>query len=178
MDLQHDLEVKTEAAAKEAAKTGMKVFAFAVKAEAAMIKGAFNIATFIPKHILEGLCDKNKEYKGKQSIKTLVGSGAKLENIPIDKDKLGDFESVARQYGVDYSFKKAVEDSGKEQYYIFFKAKDITVLTAAFKEFSAKLVDNERKKSINERLREDRQAKRTQNRERKREKKKTREAEL
>jgi hypothetical protein len=53
-----------------------------VKAEAEILKGAFNIATFIPKHILAGLSENTeKEYKGKQSIKTFVGSGAKLEDI-------------------------------------------------------------------------------------------------
>jgi hypothetical protein len=48
-----------------------------------------------------------KEYKGKQSIKTLVGSGAKLEDIPLNKENTKDFDAVARKYGIDYSIKKA-----------------------------------------------------------------------
>ncbi|MCL2109441.1 MAG: PcfB family protein [Oscillospiraceae bacterium] len=33
-------------------------------------------------------------------------NGAKLDNIPIDNDKMGLFDSVARSYGVDYSNKE------------------------------------------------------------------------
>jgi hypothetical protein len=69
LDLQHDLEAKTEAAAKETARAGKKVFAFVVQAEAEILKGAFNIATFIPKHILAGLSENTeKEYKGSDRI--------------------------------------------------------------------------------------------------------------
>ena len=175
MDLQHDLEVKTEAAAKEAAQMGKKTFAFVVKAEAEILKGAFNIATFIPKHILAGLSENTeKEYKGKQSIKTLVGSGAKLEDIPLNKENTKDFDAVARKYGIDYSIKKA-ENGDKTKCIVFFKAKDVNVLTAAFKDFSARLTEKEHKKSIKERIKSDRAAARTQKRELKREKKKDRE---
>lgn len=178
MNLENDLEAKTEAAAKETARVGKKVFAFIVQAEAEILKGAFNIATFIPKRILEGLSENTEDvYRGKQSIKNLVGSGAKLENIPISADSAKDFQSVARQYGIDYSLKKAVGGE-KPQYLVFFKAKDIKVLTAAFKEYSTKLVERESKNTIKERIKADKTAEKTQNRERKREKKKDRGAEL
>ncbi|MCL2109826.1 MAG: PcfB family protein [Oscillospiraceae bacterium] len=181
MDLQHDLEAKTEQAAKEAALKSKQLFVFIVKAEAEILKGVFNVATFFPKQIINGFAEKSEEvYKGKQTIKQLVGSGAKLDNIPIDKDKMGLFDSVARSYGVDYSIKKSAEVSGesKPRCYVFFKAKDMQVLQSAFKEFAAKVVDNERKKSVKERIKEDRAQAKTQNRERSREKKRSREAEL
>jgi len=106
MDLQHDLEAKTEQIAKETARKSKQLFVFVVKAEAEILKGVFNVATFFPKQIINGLAEKSEEvYKGKQTIKQLVGSGAKLDNIPIDRDKMGLFDSVARSYGVDYSIK-------------------------------------------------------------------------
>ena len=175
MDLQQDLEVKTEQTVKETARAGKKMFVFAVKAEAELLKGAFNIAAFIPKHIINGLAEKSEEvYRGKQTLEQLTGSGAKLENIPIDKDKTKIFESIARKYSIDYSLKKTVEGN-KSQCLVFFKAKDMSVLNAAFKEYTAKVIDNERKKSISERVKKDRTAEKSQNRERTREKKKTRE---
>jgi len=184
LDLQADIEVKTEQTARETAKAGKQIFMFLIRAEADILKGGFDFATFIPKHVVKALAEKSdKVYKGKQSIKTLVGSGAKLENIPLNEDKIGVFKSVARKYGIDYSLKKAVTpqpDGGeKTQYLVFYKAKDINVLTAAFKEFSAKVVENEKKQSVKARVKEERaqnrQEKRDKNRERKREKKKERE---
>jgi len=184
VDLQHDLENRTEQAAREAARAGKQLFMFLIKAEADILKGAFNFAAFIPKQVIAGLAEKSdKVYKGKQSIKTLIGSGAKLENIPLDKDKTAIFDSVARKYGIDYSMQKAAtpqpDGQNKTQCLLFFKSKDINVLTAAFKEFTAKVVDNERKKSVKERVNaergQNREEKRDKNRERKREKKKTRE---
>ena len=178
MDFQTDLENKTEEITKEAVNAGKKLFAFVVKEEKELLNGVFNVATFIPKHVLEGLSEKQETvYKGRQSIKKLVGSGAKLENIPIKENQTGIFKSVARKYGVDYSLKKCV-DGDKTKYLVFFKAKDINVLDTAFKEFTVKMVENERKQSIKNRVKEDRQTARnekTQNRERKREKKKDRE---
>jgi hypothetical protein len=171
VDLQHDLEAKTEEVAKEVAGAGKKVFAFLVQAEAELLKGTFNIATFIPKNILSGLCENSDEvHRGKQSMQQLVGSGAKLDNIPINAENSKDFQSVARKYGIDYSLKKAVGGE-KPQYLVFFKAKDVKVLTAAFKEYSAKVVEREGKKTIKERIKQDRAEVKAQNRERKREKK-------
>ena len=179
MDLQGNLETKTEQTAREAARAGKQLFMFVIRAEADILKGAFNFATFIPKHVIKALAEKSdKVYKGKQSIKTLVGSGAKLENITLDKDKTGLFDSIARKYGVDYSLQKAT-DGEKTHCLLFFKSKDINVLTAAFKEFTAKVVDNERKVSVKKRVKaeraQNREEKRDKNRERKREKKRTRE---
>ena len=184
MDLQHDIEMKTEQAAREAANAGKKLFVFAANVEAEILKGAFNIATFIPKNIMQGLSEKITEenYQGKQTMKQLLGSGAKLDNIPINEDKMGFFKSVARKYGIDYSLKKAVttqpDGSDKTQYLVFYKAKDIKVLQAAFKDFSDKVMKREKQKSIKEQIRTEKAAEKSQKRERTREKKKKREVEI
>ena len=165
---------KSEEAVKEATELSKKLFVFVAKCEADLLKGTFSLATFIPKHILSGIADKSETvYRGKQSIKRLVGSGAKLEDIPIKAESTKDFESIARQYGIDYSL-KMVKHGDKTQCFVFFKAKDIDVLTAAFNEYSAKMVERENKKQIKERIKEKRTAAKTQKRELKREKKKDR----
>ena len=178
MDLQHDIEVKAEEIAKESVKAGKKTFMFIINAEAEILKGTVNFATFIPKQVIDGLCSKsNKTYKGRQSVKKLLGSGAKLEDIPIKEENMGDFKSVARKYGIDYSLKK-IEHEGKTQCVVFFKSKDVNVLTAAFKEYTAKITEKENKKKIKERISENRKTQRTQKRELKREKKRNRGVEL
>ena len=61
------------------------------------------------------------------------------------------FEKVARKYGIDFSLKRdASEDPPK--YIIFFKAKDIDVMTAAFKEYTKNDLKKTNKPSLRKRL--------------------------
>ena len=78
---------------------------------------------------------QNRCKRGKQSIKSLQQSGAQLTNIVVTDNNIKSFDRVARKYGVDYSLKKA-EKEGKTEYLVFFKAKDVDVMTAAFKEYT------------------------------------------
>jgi hypothetical protein len=175
--IERDLEAKIEEATKATARASKKLFVFIAEAEAAILKGSVNFATFIPKHILDGLADKSaKVYRGKQPLKKLLGSGAKLENIPINAESTKDFESVARKYGVDYSLQKT-EHGGKEQCLVFFKAKDINVLIAAFKDYSAKITNKEHEKSINQRIKNEKSQHKYQQRQRQRTREKKRERE-
>ena len=75
---------------------------------------------------------------GRQSIKSLQKSGAQITNIVVTDNNIKSFDRVARKYGIDYSLKK-VEQEGKTEYLVFFKAKDVDVMTAAFKEYTTKL---------------------------------------
>ena len=89
--------------------------------------------------------DKKKQQKkgeksqckktGRQSIKSLQKSGAQITNIVVTDNNIKSFDRVARKYGIDYSLKK-VEQEGKTEYLVFFKAKDVDVMTAAFKEYT------------------------------------------
>lgn len=76
-------------------------------------------------------------YKGKQSIKQLIKSGAALSNIEITDKNIKSFESVAKKYGIDYALKK---DGSQEppKYLVFFKGKDVDVINMAFNEYSKK----------------------------------------
>ena len=49
----------------------------------------------------------------------------------------------AKKYGIDFALKKA-----DDRYLVFFKGRDTDVLTAAFREFSKKKLDKERKPSV------------------------------
>lgn len=42
---------------------------------------------------------------------------------------------MARKYGIDYSLKKEV-GADQPKYLVFFKAKDVDVMTAAFREYA------------------------------------------
>lgn len=102
--------------------------------------------------------EKNKQTKtapkGKQTLKKLMEHGAQLTNIEVTKDNIRSFEKVARKYGIDYSIKK---DSSIDppRYLVFFKAKDVDVVTASFKEYAGEyLKDLKKKPSVVERLRQ------------------------
>lgn len=94
---------------------------------------------------------QNRCKRGKQSIKSLQQSGAQLTNIVVTDNNIKSFDRVARKYGIDYSLKKA-EKEGKIEYLVFFKAKDVDVMTAAFKEYTGVSLKKEQRQSIRKKL--------------------------
>lgn len=84
---------------------------------------------------------------GKQTVKKLIRQGAGVSNIEITDSSIKSFEQVARKYGVDYALKKDIT-SQKPKYLVFFKARDADALTAAFTEFTSKIVKKEVKPSV------------------------------
>ena len=66
-----------------------------------------------------------------------------VSNIEITDANIKAFESTAKKYGIDFALKKA-----DDRYLVFFKGRDADVLTAAFREFSKKKLDKERKPSV------------------------------
>jgi hypothetical protein len=83
--------------------------------------------------------------RGKQTLKQLTDQGAQLTNIPITDDNIKSFDRIARKYGIDYSLKK---DSSTipPKYMVFFKSKDVDVMTAAFKEYAGVSLKKKTKK--------------------------------
>ena len=72
-------------------------------------------------------------------------------NIEITDKNIKSFEKIARKYSIDYSLKKdKSEDPPK--YLVFFRAKDVDVMTAAFKEYTGVTLKKSRKVSIRKRL--------------------------
>ena len=80
---------------------------------------------------------------GKQTLRQLMKHGAGVSNIEITDANIKAFESTAKKYGIDFALKKA-----DDRYLVFFKGRDADVLTAAFREFSKKKLDKERKPSV------------------------------
>ncbi len=83
-------------------------------------------------------------YKGKQSVKHLVQQGAGVSNIEITDGNIKSFERVARKYGIDFALKKDMSTQ-PPKYLVFFKSKDADALTAAFREYSGKVLKNQAK---------------------------------
>ena len=88
---------------------------------------------------------------GKQTLKQLMKQNAGVSNIEITKDNIKAFESTAKKYGIDFALKKDSTET-PPRYLVFFKGRDADALTAAFKEFSAKKLDREKKRSIRKAL--------------------------
>ena len=85
-----------------------------------------------------------KPPQGKQSLKQLMKQNAGVSNIEITEGNIKAFESTAKKYGIDFALKKDATES-PPRYLVFFKGRDADVLTAAFKEFSAKKLTQEQK---------------------------------
>ena len=93
---------------------------------------------------------KNKSHqlpKGKQTLKNLMKQNTAISNLEITNDNIKAFSSTAKKYGLHFSLKK---DSSTDppRYLVFFKGRDADVMTAAFQEFTAKRLSQEKKPSI------------------------------
>ena len=95
--------------------------------------------------------DKQKIPHGKQTLKQLMKQNAGVSNIEITEGNIKAFESTAKKYGIDFALKKDTTES-PPRYLVFFKGRDADVLTAAFKEFSAKKLTQDKKPSIRKAL--------------------------
>ena len=95
----------------------------------------------------EALGEKLHPTKGKQSVKTLIRQGQGVSSIPLAEKGLKDFNKIAGKYGVDFV---VVKDSKSEPavYTIFFKAKDMDVITRILQDYSAKQVKQPDRKSV------------------------------
>ena len=88
---------------------------------------------------------------GKQTLRQLMKHNTGVSNIEITDQNIRAFSSTAKKYGLDFALKK--DTSGEiPRYLVFFKGRDADVITAAFREFSAKNLAREKKPSIHERL--------------------------
>ena len=92
-----------------------------------------------------------KQPNGKQTLRQLMKQNTGVSNIEITDGNIKAFESTAKKYGIDYALKKDTTEQ-PPRYLVFFKGRDADVLTAAFKEFSAKKLTQEQKPSIRKAL--------------------------
>ena len=125
-----------------------KVIALSIKAtklDAAVLQKALKMA-------LEQMKKQHgKPKRGKQTMRQLTKSGEQVTNIKITDQNIKAFDPIARNYNLDYHVKKS-EGGEVPRYLVFFKGKDIDSMTEAFREFSAKKLNREKKPSIRKAL--------------------------
>ena len=78
--------------------------------------------------------------QGKQSMKRLVRQNRGVTNVEIQKTGIKDFDRYAKRYHIDYSIQKDLSCT-PPRYLVYFKAQDTDALSAAFKEYSASVLD-------------------------------------
>ncbi|MCX4325183.1 MAG: PcfB family protein [Lachnospiraceae bacterium] len=123
------------------------------KVVALSIKGSKLTAEMLLRAMKEVLSQVKKEVDkqaiphGKQTLRQLMKQNAGVSNIEITDGNIKAFESTAKKYGIDYALKKDATET-PPRYLVFFKGRDADVLTAAFKEFSARKLTQEQRPSI------------------------------
>ena len=125
-----------------------KVIALSIKAaklDAAVLQKALKMALKQMKK------QHDKPKRGKQTMRQLTKSGEQVTNIKITDQNIKAFDSIARKYNLDYHVKK-IEGGEVPRYLVFFKGKDIDSMTEAFREFSTKKLNREKKPSIRKAL--------------------------
>ena len=118
-----------------------------------------------------------KTYRGKQSVKHLVQQNAAISNIEVTDGNIKSFERTANKYGIDFALKKDTSER-PPRYLVFFKGRDVDVMTAAFKEFSAKKVKQQEKPSLRQKLSREKEQTKAQHKEKVKVKAKDRGVEL
>ena len=88
--------------------------------------------------------------RGKQSLRDLQTEGSELSNIEITDENIKSFERYARKYGIDYALKKD-KAADPPRYFVFFRARDVKTMEAAFKEYS-EYTTKEKKPSVKKKL--------------------------
>lgn len=91
------------------------------------------------------------KYHGKQSMGKLKSQGHELSSVEVTDENIKSFEKCARKYSVDYCLKKD-RSAEPPKYYVFFKARDVDSMTAAFKEYTGWQTRENKKPSIRKRL--------------------------
>ncbi len=86
---------------------------------------------------------------GKMTVKQLAAQNKGMQSIEVTNDNIGSFNRVAQKYGIDFAPFKV---KGENRYLVFFKSGDMDAMTAAFKEYTAKQLDKEKRPSVLQKL--------------------------
>ena len=90
---------------------------------------------------------------GKQSVRMLLRQNRGVSSVEIDKTNIRGFERYAKKYGIDYAIRKDNSEM-PPRYLVFFKAPDAEAFHSAFKEYSASLLNKDKRPSVLEKLHE------------------------
>lgn len=124
------------------------------KVVALSIKGSKLTAEMLQKAmkalLAKGKQQIGKQPHGKQTLRQLMKQSAGVSNIEITDSNIKAFESTAKKYNIDFSLKKVKGE--QTRYLVFFKGRDTDVMTAAFREFSARKLNRDKKPSVRKAL--------------------------
>ena len=90
---------------------------------------------------------------GKQSVRMLLRQNRGVSSVEIDKTNIKGFERYAKKYGIDYAIRKDTSEV-PPRYLVFFKAPDAEAFNSAFKEYSASLLNKDKRPSVLAKLHE------------------------
>ena len=121
--MQEEIERKTVCLVIKGAKLTTELFASG-------IKKAFETGL--------NVTHKEHEKHGEMKLEDLVGKGRGAKSVDVKEGDLGSFRKIASKYNVDYSIKQGKDENGKNIFYVFFQAKDESVIQSALKEFVKK----------------------------------------
>ena len=122
--LQEEITQKTLALCVEASKMTAQLLQQAMK----------KVLADMEKH------KKNPQLRhGKQTLRQLMKHNTGVSNIEITDQNIRAFSATAKKYGIDFALKKDTT-SQPPRYLVFFKSRDADALTAAFAEYSGKVV--------------------------------------
>ena len=96
--------------------------------------------------------DKNAS-QGKQSMKRLIRQNRGVTNVEIEKTGIKGFAKYAKRYHIDYAVQKDISCT-PPRYMVYFKAQDTDALSAAFKEYSASVLNKTKRPSVLAKLQE------------------------
>ena len=85
--------------------------------------------------------------QGKQSMKRLVRQNRGVSSVEISKTGIRGLERYAKKYGIDYAIRKDTSEV-PPRYLVFFKAPDAEAFNSAFKEYSASLLNKDKRPSV------------------------------
>ena len=76
-----------------------------------------------------------------------------VSSVEISKTGIRGLERYAKKYGIDYAIRKDTSEV-PPRYLVFFKAPDAEAVHSAFKEYSASLLNKDKRPSVLARLQE------------------------
>lgn len=88
---------------------------------------------------------------GKQTVGQLMRQNTGLTNLEITDQNIKSFERIARKYNIDFALQRD-KSSPTPKYLVFFKARDVDVMQAAFKDYVALQVNPDQKPSVRKAL--------------------------
>jgi uncharacterized protein YueI len=101
----------------------------------------------------KGTSEKQKQVSqtGKTSLRKMMKEGSELSNIEISDENIKSFEKIARKYSIQFSLMKD-KSHDPPRYLVFFKARDVNVMQAAFREYTGATLNRKTRPSIRKKL--------------------------